>query len=110
MAFVRAASVKWVQSQNISRAELSKLCVAAFDGALGHADTAPARPEAAATEGLRGRGFTSFAEPNTTITIGAEHRNRDTRPLVWKRTADDITAKVQRARDALRRINTQTDH
>lgn len=66
--------------------------------------------KAATTSGLRGGGLTSFAEPNTTITTGAEHRNRDKRPLIWRRTADDITAKVQRARDALRQIKTQTEH
>jgi AcrR family transcriptional regulator len=110
LAFVRAASVKWIQSQNISRVELTKLCVAAFDCALGCANTAPARPKAATTGWLRGRGFTGFAGPHTTITIGAEQRNRNTRPLVWKRTADDITANVQRARDALRQIKMQTDH
>jgi AcrR family transcriptional regulator len=35
LAFVRAACVKWVQSQNISRADLTKMCLRAFDCALG---------------------------------------------------------------------------
>jgi AcrR family transcriptional regulator len=35
LAFVRAACVKWIQSQNISRAELSEMCLRAFDCALG---------------------------------------------------------------------------
>jgi AcrR family transcriptional regulator len=35
LAFVRAACVKWIQSQNISRAELTKMCLGAFDCALG---------------------------------------------------------------------------
>jgi AcrR family transcriptional regulator len=35
LAFVRAACVKWIQSQNISRAELTKMCLRAFDCALG---------------------------------------------------------------------------
>ncbi|BBZ70306.1 hypothetical protein [Mycobacterium paraseoulense] len=110
LAFVRAASAKWIQSQDISRADLTELCLAAFDCALGYPNTESARPKAATTSGLRGGGLTSFAEPNTTITTGAEHRNRDKRPLIWRRTADDITAKVQRARDALRQIKTQTEH
>ncbi len=35
LAFVRAACVKWVQSQNISRAELSEMCLRAFECAVG---------------------------------------------------------------------------
>ena len=35
LAFVRAACVKWIQSQNISRAELTEMCLRAFDCALG---------------------------------------------------------------------------
>jgi len=35
LAFVRAACVKWVQSQNISRADLTEMCLRAFDCALG---------------------------------------------------------------------------
>lgn len=34
-AFVRAACVKWIQSQNISRAELTNMCLRAFDCAVG---------------------------------------------------------------------------
>ena len=36
LAFVRAACVKWVQSQKISRADLTEMCLRAFDCALGH--------------------------------------------------------------------------
>ena len=35
LAFVRAACVKWIQSQNISRAELTEICLRSFDCALG---------------------------------------------------------------------------
>ena len=35
LAFVRAACVKWIQSHNISRAEVTKMCLRAFDCALG---------------------------------------------------------------------------
>ena len=35
LAFVRAACVKWIQSQNISRAELTEMCLRAFDCAVG---------------------------------------------------------------------------
>ena len=35
LAFVRAACVKWIQSQNISRADLTEMCLRAFDCALG---------------------------------------------------------------------------
>jgi AcrR family transcriptional regulator len=34
LAFVRAACVKWIQSQNISRTDLTKMCLRAFDCAL----------------------------------------------------------------------------
>jgi AcrR family transcriptional regulator len=35
LAFVRAACVKWIQSQNISRVDLTEMCLRALDGALG---------------------------------------------------------------------------
>jgi AcrR family transcriptional regulator len=35
LAFVRAACVKWIQSQSIPRAELTEMCLRAFDCALG---------------------------------------------------------------------------
>jgi AcrR family transcriptional regulator len=35
LAFVRAACVKWVQSQTITRADLTEMCLRAFDCALG---------------------------------------------------------------------------
>jgi hypothetical protein len=35
LAFVRAACVKWIQSQNISRTDLNEMCLRAFDCALG---------------------------------------------------------------------------
>jgi AcrR family transcriptional regulator len=44
LAFVRAACVKWIQSQNISRADLTEMCLRAFGCALG-----------TPTSGLRGR-------------------------------------------------------
>jgi AcrR family transcriptional regulator len=34
LAFVRAACVKWIQSQNISRADLAEMCLRAFDCTL----------------------------------------------------------------------------
>jgi AcrR family transcriptional regulator len=35
LAFVRAACVKWIQSQNISRVDLTEMCLRALDCALG---------------------------------------------------------------------------
>jgi AcrR family transcriptional regulator len=35
LAFVRAACVKWIQSQSISRTDLTEMCLRAFDCALG---------------------------------------------------------------------------
>ena len=42
-AFVRAACVKWVQSQEITRADLTALCLRASDCVLGYPDAAQAR-------------------------------------------------------------------
>jgi AcrR family transcriptional regulator len=44
LAFVRTACVKWVQSQKISRDDLTKMCLCAFDGALGHPNKPLALP------------------------------------------------------------------
>jgi AcrR family transcriptional regulator len=35
LAFVRSACVKWIQSQNISRVDLTEMCLRALGGALG---------------------------------------------------------------------------
>jgi AcrR family transcriptional regulator len=35
LAFVRAVCVKWIESQNISRADLTEMCLSAFGGILG---------------------------------------------------------------------------
>nr|MDQ3641505.1 IS630 family transposase [Actinomycetota bacterium] len=41
----------------------------------------------------------------------AAHWNTDPKPFIWKATAEDIIAKVQRGRAALtRQTNTKTDH
>jgi AcrR family transcriptional regulator len=46
LAFVRAACVKWVQqSQKISRADLSEMCLSAFGCALGYPDKPLASPD-----------------------------------------------------------------
>ena len=44
LAFVRAACVKWIQSPNISRADLTEMCLRAFDCALGHPNKLLASP------------------------------------------------------------------
>jgi AcrR family transcriptional regulator len=44
LAFVRAACLKWVQSQKISRDDLTEMCLRAFDGALGHPNKSLASP------------------------------------------------------------------
>ena len=56
------------------------------------------------------RPFTSVADLTTAITIWAEHWNTDPKPFIWKATAEDIIAKIQRGRDALHQIKSQTDH
>ncbi len=57
----------------------------------------------------RGR-FTSVADLTDAITTWAAYWNTDPKPFIWKATADDIIAKVQRGRDALHQIKSTTDH
>ena len=59
---------------------------------------------------LRRGAFSSVAELSTAIATWAEHWNLDPKPFIWKATAQDIIAKVQRGRDTLRQIKSQTDH
>jgi transposase len=59
---------------------------------------------------LRRGAFTSVADLTAAITTWAQHWNDNPRPFVWKATADDIIAKVQRGRASLHQIKTQTDH
>lgn len=59
---------------------------------------------------LRRGVFTSVADLSEAITTWAEHWNIDPKPFIWKATAEDIIAKVQRGRATLHQIKTQTDH
>ena len=60
---------------------------------------------------LRRGTFTSVAELEEAILAWAGHWNDDPTPFIWKATAADIIAKVQRGRAALtRQINSTTDH
>ncbi|WP_020644002.1 IS630 family transposase [Amycolatopsis balhimycina] len=59
---------------------------------------------------LRRGVFTSVADLTTAITTWAEHWNKDPKPFIWKATAEQIITKVQRGRDTLNQIKTQTDH
>lgn len=59
---------------------------------------------------LRRGQFTSVADLTDAITTWAQHWNTDPKPFIWKATADDIIAKVQRGRAALHQIKSTTDH
>ncbi len=59
---------------------------------------------------LRRGTFTSVNELAEAITAWAAHWNTDPKPFIWKATAEDIIAKVQRGRATLHQIKTQTDH
>jgi transposase len=59
---------------------------------------------------LRHGRFTSVADLTEAITAWAEHWNTDPKPFLWKAAAQDILAKVQRGRDTLHQIKSQTDH
>lgn len=94
LAFVRAACVKWVQSQKITRPDLAEMCLYAFECTLGYPNTPRARPmELSNTRQGHGTS-TDVAEPHAAITTGAERYNRNPRPFVWKTTADDIIAET----------------
>ena len=54
--------------------------------------------------------FTSVADLADAITTWAEHWNENPKPFVWKATAEDIIAKVQRGRATLHQIKKQTEH
>ena len=43
-------------------------------------------------------------------TTWAAHWNKDPKPSIWKATAADIIAKVQRGRDALNQIKSTTEY
>jgi transposase len=59
---------------------------------------------------LRRGAFTSVNDLAAAITTWAEHWNTDPKPFIWKATAEDIIAKVQRGRATLHQIKSQTDH
>ena len=59
---------------------------------------------------LRRGVFTSVADLSDAITTWAQHWNHNPKPFIWKATAEDIITKVQRGRDTLHQIKTQTDH
>lgn len=59
---------------------------------------------------LRKGVFTSLDELIVAIETWAEHWNDDPRPFVWKKTANDIVAKVRRGRAALASVKSATDH
>jgi transposase len=54
--------------------------------------------------------FTSVADLTDAITTWADHWNENPKPFVWKATAEDIIAKVQRGRETLHQIKSQTEH
>jgi hypothetical protein len=110
LAVVRAASVKWVRSRDISRDELTEMCLRAFGCTLGYPNTPHSRPKELTSKRLRRGIFGSIAKLTTAVTAGSEQRNRDASPFVWNATGDDIIAKVQCSRDALRQSKSQTDH
>ncbi len=104
LAFVRTACAKWIQSQKITRADLTEMCLRAFTCALGYPNTPHARLKELTNKRLRRGAFSSVAKLVATVTTRAEHGKRTSRSFVWKATADNIIAKVQRRRDTPRQI------
>jgi AcrR family transcriptional regulator len=64
LAFVRAACVKWIQSQTISRAELTEMCLRAFDCAL----------DIPTPTSLRARMYGVMQSSAITLLTGKSHR------------------------------------
>lgn len=66
LAFVRAACVKWVQSQTITRVGLAEMCVRAFECALGYPNRPHGRPTELTKKRLRRGAFGDVAESRAT--------------------------------------------
>jgi len=54
--------------------------------------------------------FSSVDELQEAIAVWAEHWNDDPKPFIWRKTAEDIIAKVRRGRQALASVNSATHH
>lgn len=74
LAFLRAACVKWVQSQTIPRAALTALCLHVSECVLGYPDAVHARPKEAAPEAPRQGVFGSVAMLARAITTISTQR------------------------------------
>jgi AcrR family transcriptional regulator len=109
LAFVRAACVKWVQSQKITRAELTEMCLRGFKCALGCPGTPREQPKELVNNRLRRGVFGSLAGLTTAITTGAAHRDGRANAFVWRTAKAAVVTNVQRSLDALRHLDTQTD-
>jgi hypothetical protein len=59
---------------------------------------------------LRRGTFTNVAELEAAITTWAEHWNRDPKPFLWHKSADEILAKVKRGRAALTHVTESATH
>ena len=68
LAFVRAACVKWIYSQRISRPDLTEMCLRAFDSALGHPDNLLASPNV--------RNIRSWLIALSPVTVNLQRRRR----------------------------------
>ncbi len=63
-----------------------------------------------ARKALKGRAFTSVAHLTDIIEQWTAHWNTDPKPLRWTKTAEQINAKIQRARTTLNRANKPATH
>ena len=59
---------------------------------------------------LRKGTFSSVEELQEAIEVWAEHWNDDPKPFIWRKTAEDIIAKVRRGRQALASVKSATHH
>jgi len=93
----------------LTRAELTEICLHAFESVLGRPDTAPEWPKGLTNKRLR-RGTFGRGVALTAITSGAVYRSGNPRSAVSRATAAGIATTIRRGREALRQIKTQTDH
>ena len=73
LAFVRAACVKWSDSQNISRDDLTEMCLRAFDCAL-DAPTPASRLRARISGVMQSPAVTSLIRKSQSVTVGGVPR------------------------------------
>lgn len=105
LAFVRAACVKWVQSRKITQADLTGMCLRAFDCALEHPETPRTRAPEFPDQGLDRGAFGGVTSEAIAATIsGGRALQPQPEMFCVERRSRGVIAILQRGRDAFRQI------